>query len=189
MPAVAMKKTDVGFGLWRAGSAFDAALWRDETRSFAPVEQFEPTTRVRDSEDTLPTAALLARSFEPPVGRLPLSGAVTTNSVPIQIWEGTVVEVDTGQGIMHVLLDAKMGDIPRHSGEIDLEWVSDQDKDLVVPGAVFYLTLFKRTLPSVENTQELRFRRRPSWSSEQLRQIEQDAAVLSSKMKSLPAAT
>jgi hypothetical protein len=72
-------------------------------------------------------------------------------------------------------------------GEIDLEWVAEQDQDLVRPGAVFYLTLFKRTKRgSVENAQELRFRRRPAWSSGQLKQIEQDAARLLAKMKPLP---
>jgi hypothetical protein len=72
-------------------------------------------------------------------------------------------------------------------GEIDLEWVAEQDQDLVRPGAVFYLTLFKRTTRgSVENAQELRFRRRPAWSTAQLRRVEQEAAMLLSKMKPLP---
>ncbi len=88
---------------------------------------------------------------------------------------------------MQVLLDAKIGQMPRHTGEIDLEWVSEQDQDLVRPGAVFYLTLFKRTKHgSIENSQELRFRRRPSWTVAQLKQIEEDAATLLSKMKTLP---
>jgi len=82
-----------------------------------------------------------------------------------------------------------MGQVPRHSAEIDLEWVSDQDKDLVRPGAVFYLTLFKRTKRgSVENAQELRFRRRPSWSLNQLKRIEESAPSLAAKMKALPIA-
>jgi len=89
---------------------------------------------------------------------------------------------------MQVLLDAKIGQMPPHTGEVELEWVSDQDQDLVRPGAVFYLTLFKRTKRgSIENAQELRFRRRPSWSAAQLKQIEADAAMLLSKMKALPA--
>jgi hypothetical protein len=67
---------------------------------------------------------------------------------------------------MRVSLEAKMVPIPRHQAEIDLEWVAEQDQDLVRPGAIFYLTLFKRTKRgSVENAQELRFRRRPAWSS------------------------
>ncbi len=99
-------------------------------------------------------------------------------------------QVDTKAGVMHVQLNAKMGDVPRHSAEIELQWVSDQDKDLVQPGAVFYLTLFKRTKwgGSIENSQELRFRRRPSWSLMELKRIDEKASVLLSKMKALPTA-
>ena len=112
---------------------------------------------------------------------------VSANSTPLQIWEGTVLEVNRAASVMQVLLDAKIGQIPRHTGEIELEWVSDQDQDLVCPGAVFYLTLFKRSKRgSIENAQELRFRRRPSWSAAQLKQIEEDAAMLLSKIKRCP---
>jgi hypothetical protein len=112
---------------------------------------------------------------------------ISADSTPLQIWEGTVVEVDRSAGVMQVLLDAKIGQMPRHTGEIELQWVAEQDQDLLRPGAVFYLTLFKRTKRgSVENSQELRFRRRPAWSSAQLKKIQQDAATLLSKMTALP---
>lgn len=120
---------------------------------------------------------ILARNLDPIGG----------DSIPLQIWEGGVVDVDHDAHVMHVILDAKIGQMPKHTGEIDLEWVSPQDKDLVRPGAVFYLTLFKRTKRgSIENAQELRFRRRPSWSTAQLKQVDEDAAMLLSKMKALP---
>lgn len=109
------------------------------------------------------------------------------DSTPLQIWEGTVVDVDEAANVMRVLLDAKIGRIPRHTGEIELEWVAEQDRDLVRPGAVFYLTLFKRTKRgSIENSQELRFRRRPSWMAAQLKRIEEDSVMVLSKMRSLP---
>jgi len=164
-------------------------LYQGEVQVFEPVERVARTTRSHRSEFGLNNTQGLRRIFEPPVTKSFFAGDVNANSIPIQIWEGTVVEVDADNGVMQVLLDAKMGNIPRHAGEIDLEWVSDQDRDLVVPGAVFYLTLFKRSTPSVENAQELRFRRRPSWSVSQLKQVAEDAATLLSKMKSLSAAT
>jgi len=109
---------------------------------------------------------------------------ISADSTPIQIWEGTVIEIDHASKSMKVTLDAKMGQIPRHTGEIDLEWVAEQDEDLVLPGAVFYLTLFKRTKRgTVENSQELRFRRRPSWSAEQMQQVKNGAEMVISKMK------
>ena len=127
------------------------------------------------------------KRFVVPAATAAIPRDVAADSIPLQIWEGTVLEVDRAAGVMQVLLSAKIGEIPRHTGEVELEWVSDQDQDLVRPGAVFYLTLFKRTKHgSVENAQELRFRRRPSWSALQLKQVEQDADLLLSKLKALP---
>jgi len=116
-----------------------------------------------------------------PTESLPISA----DSTPLQIWEGRVIEIDHAARVMHVVLDAKLGEMSTHTGEIELEWVSEQDQDLVYPGAVFYLTLFKRTKRggSIENAQELRFRRRPSWSSTQLKQIDEEAATLLSKIR------
>lgn len=154
-----------------------------------PLEELPGTTlpiaadKIRDSEPATDKEPL--RKFSPPMSMVPT--AATADSTPLEIWEGTVVEVDNNARLMRVSLDAKIGHIPRHVGEIDLEWVSEQDQDLVRPGAVFYLTLFKRTKRgSVENAQELRFRRRPAWSAVQLGQVEQQAAMLLSKMKPLP---
>ncbi|MHB8391133.1 MAG: hypothetical protein ACYDBH_16380 [Acidobacteriaceae bacterium] len=156
-----------------------------EKRRFEPVERLNGSTCPNDIESSAGTMfdrnGDAQRTFEPPfAGTTP---SVSANSTPLQIWEGTVLEIDRDAGVMQVLLDAKIGQMPRHTGEIELEWVDDQDRDLVVPGAVFYLTLFKRIKPSVENAQELRFRRRPSWSAAQLKQVENDAAALLSKIK------
>lgn len=111
------------------------------------------------------------------------------DSSVIQVWEGKVLQVDYDKRVMQVLLEAKINQVPSHTGEIDLEWVSEQDIDLVCPGAIFYLTLSKRVKRSgIENTQELRFRRLPSWSKHQIAQIAREADMLLSKMKAAPIA-
>lgn len=157
-----------------------------------PVERIRGTTRPIDLEllrGTIPDRVNAPqKTFEPPLAPKMPPTHVSANSTPLQIWEGTVVDVDHAAGTMQVLLDAKIGQMPQHTGEIGLEWVDDQDQDLVRPGAVFYLMLFKRTKPSVENAQKLRFRRRPAWSASQIEQIERDAAMLRSKMKARPVA-
>lgn len=173
--------------------ADDAIVKREEeNRIFRPVERHAGSTRAIDLEQpsgtTQSKAEGLQRKYYPPQVRMDSSVGINANSVPLEIWEGTVLEIDADAGTMQVLLDAKMGQMPRHTGEIELEWVDEQDRDLVVPGAVFYLTLFKRSKPSVENAQELRFRRRPSWTASQLRQIEADATEFLSKMRPLPSA-
>lgn len=139
----------------------------------------------------LPTScgetALAPSKFCPPIATRTLH--VDPQTRPIQIWEGTVVGLDEGTNTLDAILTAKMGEVPRHSAKINLQWVAEQDRDLVSPGAVFYLTLFKRTLRgSIQNSQELRFRRRPSWSSAQIQQINQAAQALLNNMSPLPIA-
>lgn len=110
-------------------------------------------------------------------------GDVDVQTVPLQIWEGRVLSVNQENRTMEVFLSSTLGGFDAHTGEIDLQWVSDQDKDLVIPGAVFYLTLYKRSKRgTVENSQELRFRRQPNWSKYQLQRIAQTADALAKKM-------
>ncbi|MGB5571182.1 MAG: hypothetical protein WBM81_17970 [Sedimenticolaceae bacterium] len=163
----------------------------DYAETFEPVESTSASTHAPKSDcaDAAPSTGerIFPAHFEPPVARRP--PIVDIDSTPLQIWEGTVVEVDDLAQMMRVVLEAKMGQAVRHTGEINLEWVSEQDRELVEPGAVFYLTLFKRTRRgSVQNSQELRFRRRPSWSSVQLQRVRADAEMIRSKMKSPPSA-
>jgi len=165
--------------------------WQTEARKLQPIKRNAGTARPSDPDnlsDIAPTSAQgLPRAFESPVPIL--YPHAVADSIPLQIWEGTVLKVDSTARAMHVLLNAKMGVVPRHTAEIDLEWVSDQDEDLVRPGAVFYLTLFKRTKRgSIENSQELRFRRRPSWSQSQLERITDAASKIVEKMEALPVA-
>jgi len=102
----------------------------------------------------------------------------------IQIWEGNVLSVDKDAGAMDVKLSAKIGNAPDHSAEISLQWVASQDADLVKPGAIFYWTLYKETKRgTIRNSQELRFRRLPSWSKIQLARIKSDAKQLAKKIK------
>lgn len=129
--------------------------------------------------------------YEPPVSAAIVNRPkASSDASVIQVWEGTVLNTDLEHQTMNVLLNAKMGNVASHTGQIDLEWVSEQDRDLLSPGAIFYLTLFKRTKRggTVENTQELRFRRLPSWSKPQLENVKRDAEMLLSKMKARPRA-
>lgn len=88
---------------------------------------------------------------------------------------------------MQVMLNAKMIEMPRHTANIDLKWVSDQDRVLVLAGAVFYLTFYERRVQScAKGRHDLKFRRLSLWSAEQLARIESDAILIHNKMKSLP---
>lgn len=186
--------TDVSISLDSSLAGDPNSGRQSRARSLKPVIRHVGRTTADSSVD-LPEGTTLTRNgapqrtFSAPMVNASILHEVKADSTPLQVWEGTVLTIDHSACVMQVLLDAKIGQMSRHTGEIDLDSVSAQDQDLVRPGAVFYLTLYKRTIPSVENIQELRFRRRPSWSVAQLKQIERDASMFLSKMKALPYAT
>ncbi len=121
----------------------------------------------------------------PPSSQLTIDRSEDIDAAVIQLWEGRVLEVDIQNELMQVLLTAKIGQIPEHTAEIEFQWVSEQDRDLVAPGAVFYLTLYKQTRRgSIKNSQELRFRRRPAWTKQQVQKIYADADLILAKMQS-----
>jgi hypothetical protein len=128
-------------------------------------------------------------TFAAPIAYIAIPDADKANSATLEVWEGTVLTLDCETGVIQVLLEATIQQMPRHTAEIRLDTVSAQDQHLMRPGAVFYLTLYKRTMPSIEILHDLRFRRRPSWTAAQLARVEQDATTVLSKMRGLPTAS
>lgn len=171
-------------------SRTDLFDFQSEAAAPKPVEVPRSSTVFWD-RPALATGASqrIEKAFLPPLPAKSVETEVDSDASVIQVWEGRVLSVDLQSGVMSVLLSARIGQVSDHTAEIDLQWVADQDRDLVQPGAVFYLTLFKRLRRgSVENAQELRFRRRPAWSRQQIQRIQADAAMLRSKMKARPIA-
>ncbi|MCM8622918.1 MAG: hypothetical protein NFW16_14575 [Candidatus Accumulibacter sp.] len=171
----------------RIADVFD---FQSEPVAPKPVEVVRSSTVFYDRTGLATIVSQRAeKAFLPPLPVKPIEAPVGADASVIQIWEGRVLSVDLQSDVMSVLLSAKIGQVSDHTAEIDLQWVADQDRDLVQPGAVFYLTLFKRLRRgSIENAQELRFRRRPAWSRQQIQRIQTDAAMLRSKMKARPIA-
>ena len=129
------------------------------------------------------------RFYSPPMVNALVDTPIDQDSTPLQVWEGVVKEVDRDAQTMQVVLTPRMFIDEPHTADIELQWVTEQDQDLVRPGAVFYLTLFKRTSRgSISNSQELRFRRFPSWTKSQIGEIDKQAGLLLSKMRASPVA-
>lgn len=114
-----------------------------------------------------------------------VANTLDADAAVIQIWEGTVLSVDPEAKSFVADLRAKIGTVPEHRGELSLQYVAPQDEDLVREGAVFYLTLYNRRKKggTIENSQELRFRRLPSWSHSQLVKVEEISSRLRAKMR------
>jgi len=148
---------------------------------------------VERNRSELSTLVLEQPAVSPVVSRkrkLFTPSAPLMDSAVQQVWEGTVIEVDDAQQLMRVMLRSKRLEMEDHAGEIDLTEVMPQDRNLVRPGAVFYLTLCRNRLPkgTFQNAQELRFRRVYSWTQQQLAKVEALADELSRRVKTKPRA-
>jgi len=152
----------------------EVAFREDSSTAFVDKANYDETSTIPKNKEVVP-----------PSPQLIIDRSEDIDATVIQLWEGRVLEVDIQNELMQVLLTAKIGQIPEHTAEIELQWVSEQDRDLVAPGAVFYLTLYKQTRRgSIKNSQELRFRRRPAWTKQQVQKIYADADLILAKMQS-----
>jgi len=136
-----------------------------------------------DSDFDVPAAAARAavQMVVPAVTKMvPLDvGTLATVSA---IWEGVVVSIKDNE--MHVRLTDRQGILPAHSADVSLDFVHDQDVELVKPGAVFYWTLYRaQRRGAISATQEIRFRRLPNWTKAQIKKVYEDADELASKFK------
>lgn len=110
--------------------------------------------------------------------------APDVNTTIIEIFEGVVQDVNRMDETMSCTLRSLRRGYDDHVAEMDLEWVHPQDMELVVPGAVFYLTLYKEFhRGTLRNTEEIRFRRLPAWSGVQVKKATEQAALLHQKIK------
>jgi hypothetical protein len=97
----------------------------------------------------------------------------------LQQWEGIIVSID-GQEF-----EARLHDLtkPSNSEEIatfSLKEISQADRALVAPGAVFYWTIGyeMREGGQITNVSEIRCRRTPPWSEQELKTIKEKASKL-----------
>lgn len=90
------------------------------------------------------------------------------NFISLQKWEGAVLEIKK-DSFMARLIDLTK-ESPYETAEIPLEEVSEDDRDLLKEGAVFYWNIgyLNKTCGQKERVSLIRFRRLPSWSKEEI---------------------
>jgi len=156
---------------------------RLDTDRFVCRDATKASTTIVDSD---------AKSFVSPsvLRRLPSDHGSQIDAAVPDVWEGTVLDVDQENALMRVQLRSTRGIAEDHVGEIALSDVVPQDRDLIAPGAVFYLTVSRLRMRggSFINADELRFRRLPAWTTEQLASARQLAQQLSGKIRAKPLA-
>lgn len=173
-------------------ATYNNAAVQGVREKMSPVELRDPKTIAVADGDLCSAPKSVASEKSYVVPRIPDErfGAIAADAAVLQIWEGTVVSVDDEEKQITARLRARRCEAPDHVGQIGFEWISDQDRELVSVGAVFYLTMFKKRKRggTIENSQELRFRRLPSWTRSQLEAIDRLAAEILLKAKTKPLA-
>jgi len=96
-----------------------------------------------------------------------------------QEWEGTV-DVVTDQGIVATLRDITNPSTADELAEIVWDEISDADRDLVTPGAVFYWNIgYEKTVFGQRSGKSvIRFRRLPAWTKSEIAAVDRDANEL-----------
>lgn len=157
-------------------------LIQEVSSSFSEGDYVATTTPDYKISDSCPAPNRYVNKFLVPAINTVKSVSEGAMATVIQIWEGVVTDVDKKNNIMAVKLKDRGGLIEDHNADISLQWVVDQDYDLVSPGAVFYWTIYKETKRgSISNAQEIRFRRLPSWTKSQMNHLKSDAEYIASK--------
>ena len=112
----------------------------------------------------------IGRSVKRPI-TAPSVNVVSSSFVLLQDWEGVVEEVS--QSTFNARLrDRTVGDeYAAESIELAIDDVSDDDRELLMPGAVFYLGIGRLTRPSGRQDRVTRivFRRIPRWTRSTLK--------------------
>ncbi len=92
-------------------------------------------------------------------------------------WEGAIQEIQ-GDEVVVVLRDLTDPSRPEEEAVIGSDEISDDDRPLVSPGAIFYWSIGYRTSRSgqVERVSAIRFRRLPAWSRRDVARIEKRTA-------------
>jgi hypothetical protein len=137
--------------------------------SHAPM-QTDPGTDKLLSDDKV-------RSMQP--FKFPALPAPSFRSQTLRVWEGVIVDLGTAK-FKAVLTDVEHPGFGRESGEFYLTEVSENDRELVQLGAVFYWYVGVEITKShrLKEVTALRFRRLPGWSAQQVKSVEEEAGRL-----------
>lgn len=105
----------------------------------------------------------------------PKSTLLLDNFISLQKWEGIVLEVmrDSFFGRLHDLTQNG----PDEEAEFPLEEVSEDDRELIMSGAIFYWNIGYHDSRSGQRTRSsiIRFRRLPAWRKEQIEASKREA--------------
>lgn len=101
---------------------------------------------------------------------------------PLQEWEGYVTEIHDETFVARLVDKTAGADVPEEEGEFPFSDVSDSDRELVKPGAIFRWTIgyLKSASGSKKRVSQIVFRRLPQWTRKELALAEMKAKEIAS---------
>lgn len=164
-----------------------STIAQDDTLQNQLVAQFErqyPSERMKaflGQDAPKGTTARAVDENNPSEDRQPPLFRVTSNvteqmAIALQRWEGMVTTIKEDTFVAR--LKDLSTDIAEEEVEMTMRDVSDDDKDLVQIGAIFYWSIGYETTATrqVKRTSIIKFRRLPAWSAHELNTIKKRAA-------------
>lgn len=148
----------------------------DEVRKRRFLEDLEKmgTFEVEQKEERLPQEEM--EILQPILRYDP--GEFKERAVSLQKWEGVVTEVE--KDIFNARLLDLTDDNPEEEADFSIEEVSEDDRKLLKPGAVFYWSLGYLTTGTgqVIRTSIVKFRRLPAWTETEVKKAQEQAAKI-----------
>ena len=107
-----------------------------------------------------------------PMFKFPVRQRLQDHIISLQKWQGYVIKIQNGSLLVRLIDLTESG--PEEEAEIPLEELSEDDKELIKPGAVFYWNIGYKDSFTGQRTRIsiIRFQRLPKWSKEDI-----DAAI------------
>lgn len=148
----------------------------DEVRKRRFLEDLEKmgTSEVEQKEERLPQEEM--EILQPILRYDP--DEFKERAVSLQKWEGVVTEVE--KDIFNARLLDLTDDNPEEEADFSIEEVSEDDRKLLKPGAVFYWSLGYLTTGTgqVIRTSIVKFRRLPAWTETELKKAQEQATKI-----------
>ncbi len=149
-----------------------------------PLESLgEHTNRIGRIEESFVSFAETADAVRfPPVVFVPVVPVGHERFIVLQSWEGYVLSVSVDSFVAR-LVDSKHIR-PDEEAEFDVNELTEDDREMLEPGAVFYWSIGYYDKPSGQRIRasEIRFRRLPAWTKEELKEAREHAKRLSEQL-------
>jgi len=145
---------------------------------FKNLEEESQIDKIDENFDKLAEQTVNIGEFSPPIIKFPSISHRRNHMVSLQKWQGYVLKVTDNSLLVRLVdLSKNGGD---EEAEIPIEEISDDDKDLIRPGAIFYWSIGYLDSYSGQRSRVsvIRFQRLPSWSKEEIDAAKREAEHL-----------